>query len=94
MIFAFPHRSRELSGYAETIINLFGATHINFHACVIAFDHTIQHWVGSQHDVELTDFHEFLDLHTSHMDNIVVAVVHTANVCTQSTACKKTEPCN
>jgi hypothetical protein len=37
-IFAFPHQSRELSGYGETIINLFGATHVNFHVRVIAFD--------------------------------------------------------
>ena len=31
-IFTFPHRSAELFSYGETIINLFGATHLAGHA--------------------------------------------------------------
>ena len=94
MVFAFPHRSRELAGYGKTIINLFGATHLNFHPRVIAFDRAVQHQVGSHHDVELTDLHEFLDLRTSHMDNIGAAVVHTSGREAPTTPHKKSEACN
>ena len=93
-VFAFPHRSRELSSYGETIINLFGATHVNFHSRVIAFDRAVRRRVGSRRDVELTDLHEFLDLRTSHMDNIGAAVVHSGDGPMRGTPCKKTEPCN
>ncbi|KAF8218765.1 hypothetical protein L208DRAFT_1142819, partial [Tricholoma matsutake] len=94
VIFAFPHRSRELAGYSETIINLFGATHVNFHQHVIAFDHAVRHRVGSHCDVELMDLHKFLNLQTSHMDNIRAAIVHTSGIQAPNTSCKKSEVCN
>ncbi|KAF8227871.1 hypothetical protein L208DRAFT_1294489, partial [Tricholoma matsutake] len=87
-MFAFPHWSREVSGYGETIINLFGVTHVNFHVRVIAFD------LGSHHELKLTDLHKFLDLQTSHMDNIGAAVVHTGGMQGPSSPHKKGEACN
>ena len=80
--------------YSETIINLFGATHVNFHQCVIAFDRAVRRQVGSCCDVELTDLHEFLDLQTSHMDNIGAAVVHTSGIQAPNPSHKKSEACN
>jgi hypothetical protein len=93
-IFAFPHRSKELANYGETIISLFAATHVNFHPRVIAYDRAVRRRVGSRRDLELTDYYEFLDLRTSHMDTIGAAVVHTADVREQSVPRKKTEACN
>jgi hypothetical protein len=93
-VFAFPHRRNELASYGEAIISLVGTTHITFHSCVIAYDCAVCCQVGSCHDIELTSFHKFFDLHTSHMDNIGAAVTHVSEGHTQGVPCKKQEACN
>jgi putative sterol carrier protein len=74
IVFAFPHRIHELTGYGEYIINLFSVTHPTVHGRVIAFDRAAQKCVGSVRNLELSDFEKFADLKIAHMDSIGVAV--------------------
>ena len=98
---AFPHRAGELAEYAEYIIGVFAATDVHFHDRVISFDKAVRRRVGSRRDLELTNFHRFADLRSTHMDSIGAAVVQRASIAathksgTSSARGKKLpEPCN
>jgi hypothetical protein len=75
IIFAFPHRLRELTSYGEYIINLFSVTHSSVHSRVIAFDKAVRKRAGSVRNLELSDFEKFADLKIAHMDSIGVSVI-------------------
>jgi hypothetical protein len=74
-IFAFPHRSKELTNYGEYIVNLFSVTHSSVHNRVIAFDKAVRKRIGNVRNLELSDFERFADLKIAHMDSIGVSVV-------------------
>jgi hypothetical protein len=72
--FAFPHRTRELTGYGEYITSLFAATNPSFHSRVVAFDKAVRRRVGSVRNLELSDHNSFADLKLAHIDSIGVSV--------------------
>ncbi|KAJ7821242.1 hypothetical protein B0H13DRAFT_1558666, partial [Mycena leptocephala] len=64
-LFLFPHRARELAGYRDHIIGLFTATHATFHGRIIELDKAIRKRVVQRRELELTEFHKFLDIKTA-----------------------------
>lgn len=97
IVFAFPHRLRELTLYGEYIINLFSVTHSSVHSRVISFDKAVRKRVGSVRNLELSDFEKFADLKIAHMDSIGISVVSGEDGNKKGKRrknWKKEEPCN
>jgi hypothetical protein len=100
IVFAFPHRLRELTSYGEYIINLFSVTHPSVHGRVISFDKAVRKRAGSVRNLELSDFEKFADLKIAHMDSIGVSVLSGVSGEDGSKkgkrrkGWKKQEPCN
>jgi hypothetical protein len=94
-LFAFPHRARELGNYRDYIVGLFAASHSSFHDRIISFDKAVRKRVAQRRDVELTDFHQFMDIKTAVVDPIGVGVVTAQRESNAGAARRpKTEACN
>lgn len=68
MLFAFPHRARELEDYEEHITRLFAAVAPRAHSRVIEFDRAVRERAGSQRNLLLSDYNEFSDLRTCYIE--------------------------
>ncbi|KAF7340206.1 hypothetical protein MVEN_01939200 [Mycena venus] len=94
-LYVFPHRAKELDDYRDFIIGMFAATHSSFHGRVIEFDKAARKRVSQRRDMELTDFHKFMDIKTALMDSTGVAVVSSQREPSSGPARKpKSEACN
>ena len=82
-LFTLTYRVKELKLYQQYILQHFATKQDSEHLHVIALDKAIRKWVSEWHDLLLSDFDQFHDLQTMHLDHygaIKAGQVSMANV--------------
>ena len=72
-LFAFAHRAEELKVYQRHILQQFASKRESEHLRVIALDKAIRKRVSERRDLLLSDFEQFSDLRTMHLDHFGAA---------------------
>jgi hypothetical protein len=67
--FVFPHHESKLKRYGKYILQFFTTLPSESHHRVISFDRAARIRVAQHHDMQLTDFGEFIDLHMHWIQN-------------------------
>ena len=67
--FVFPHRAHELSKYSRHIRQLFASFPEKLHLRIIHYDRAVQLRISQAHNLLLTDFAEFADIHALWIHN-------------------------
>jgi len=67
--FVFPHRSHELSKYAQHIQQLFASFPESLHLRIIHYDRAVRLQISQARNLLLTDFMEFVDIHALWIHN-------------------------
>ena len=68
-LFAFAHRAEELKSYQRYILQQFATKRESEHLRVIALDKAIRKRISERRDLLLSDFDQFRDLQTMHLDH-------------------------
>jgi hypothetical protein len=72
-LFTFAHRAEELKVYQRHILQQFASKRESEHLRVIALDKAIRKRVSERRDLLLSDFEQFSDLRTMHLDHFRAA---------------------
>jgi hypothetical protein len=96
-LFTFAHRAEELKQYQRYILQQFATKRESEHPRVIALDRAIRKRVSERRDLLLSDFDQFGDLQTMHLDHYGAANQgrdsETITPKDKPTIKKRTEPC-
>ena len=68
-LFTFAHRAEELKQYQRYILQQFATKRDSEHPRVIALDKAIRKRISERRDLLLSDFDQFTDLQTMHLDH-------------------------
>ncbi|TFK33546.1 hypothetical protein BDQ12DRAFT_615005 [Crucibulum laeve] len=69
LLFTFPHRASKLRKYTRHINQLFSSLPEQFHDRIINYNRAVRMHTAQRHDLMLTDFQSFTDLHLLWVQN-------------------------